>query len=237
MCSQNNDKHDLENIKEFYDNKYYDQKNDLNKIPSHYKRLAKSLKISPTQKILDVACGTGEWLKACNDNGANVYGVDLSEKAINLCGKRIPQGNFYQHSAEELPFEDESFNLVSCLGALEHFVDPEKALKEIVRVAQKEAKILLLVPNANFLTRRLKLFAGTYQVEAKEEVLSLQEWKEFFESSGLKIDSIWKDLHVLSWAWISIGKWYQMPLRALQAIALAFWPLNWQYQLYYLCYK
>jgi len=176
-------------------------------------------------------------LVACYELGAQTFGIDISQKAISICQNKMPHGKFYQHSAESLPFENESFDIISCLGALEHFVNPEKALKEIFRVAKKDAKILILVPNANFLTRRLKLFTGTSQIDAKEEVLSLEEWKNFFEKSGLKIENRWKDLHVLSFSWILIGKWYQIPLRLLQAIALIFWPLNWQYQVYHLCYK
>jgi hypothetical protein len=45
----------------------------------------------------------------------------------------------------------------------------------------------------------------------------------------------WKDLHILSTAWIFRGAYYEWPLRAAQAVALPFWPLSWQYQVYYLC--
>ncbi|RPJ07444.1 MAG: methyltransferase domain-containing protein, partial [Deltaproteobacteria bacterium] len=136
---------------------------------------------------------------------------------------------------EALPFEDQMFDVVSCLGALEHFVDAPAALKEMVRVAKTDAKILLLVPNADFLTQKVGLYSGTRQVEAKEEVLSLKAWAALFKDSGLEIRDRWRDLHVLSWRWISSRGPLFMPLRAAQALALAVWPLAWQYQVYHLC--
>jgi hypothetical protein len=39
----------------------------------------------------------------------------------------------------------------------------------------------------------------------------------------------------MSASWIFRGKFYQWPLRAAQALALPFWPLAWQYQVYHLC--
>lgn len=84
-------------------------------------------------------------------------GVDLSEKAITVCKTALLQGDFYSTPAEDLPFEENRFDVVTCLGSLEHFVDPGKALKEMVRVAKNDAIFLLLVPNADFLMRRLGL--------------------------------------------------------------------------------
>jgi hypothetical protein len=69
----------------------------------------------------------------------------------------------------------------------------------------------------------------------KEQALSLLRWQELFESAGLRVKARWKDLHILSTAWIFRGPYHQWPLRAAQAVALPFWPLNWQYQVYYLC--
>ena len=93
---------------------------------------------------------------------------------------------------------------------------------------------MILVPNKDFLTRRLGLYAGTRQVDAKEVVRTLEEWRALFEQAGLKVEARWKDLHVLSWRWISLGRWYRVPLRFAQAIMLAVWPLRWQYQVYHL---
>jgi SAM-dependent methyltransferase len=123
------------------------------------------------------------------------------------------------------------------LGSLEHFVQPVMALEEMRRVARDDAKFVLLVPNADFLTRKLGLFRGTYQVDAKEVVRTLEAWNAIFAEAGLVVDERWKDLHILSWAWIRKGRWFMLPFRLLQALVMPLWPLRWQYQVYHLCRK
>ena len=228
---------DLEDMKSFYDDVYYADANKPLQGTAHLRNLAKIAVVSSDDAVLDIACGLGEWLHVCLSNGAKVAGVDLSERAIEYCDRHMPEGDFHAVPAEHLPFDDAQFDLLSCLGSLEHFVDPVVALKEMARVAKPHARFLILVPNADFLTRKLRLFGGTNQKEAKEVVRTLPEWESLFNQAGLNVTAKWKDLHVMSWSWISMNGWLAAPLRALQALALVFWPLRWQYQVYHLCAK
>ena len=223
------------NIQKFYDTVYYKDASANVNISKHLQKLATKIDIQGKQQVLDVACGTGAWLLATQKYNIKPSGIDLSTKAIDICMKNMPNGEFHVGTAETLPFNDQQFDIVSCLGSLEHFLEPTIALEEMIRVAKDDAIFLLLVPNADFLTRRLGLYHGTHQVDAKEEVRKLQEWQNLFENAGLQVKKRWKDLHVLSWEWITASHWYHIPIRAIQAIALAIWPLKWQDQVYYLC--
>lgn len=227
----------VEEIRDFYDSVYYadTHSGDERIMRGHYLRLLQKLQVDKGSRVLDVACGAGGWLKVCADNGMQVAGIDLSSKAISLCQQLMPGGQFHAQPAETLPFGDNEFDLVTCLGSLEHFVDPESSLREMRRVAKSDAIFLILVPNKDFLTRRIGLFSGTYQVDAKEVVRSLEDWARLFSSAGLSIDDRWKDLHVANRQWITQGRFYMWPLRALQCLLLALWPLKWQYQVYHLC--
>lgn len=228
---------DQEKIRDFYDNVYYSgaTASNVSRVPGHYFRLFKRLGITAGSAVLDVACGTGEWLDVCSGKGCSVAGVDLSAKAIAICAERLPQGTFFAQPAETLPFADRTFDVITCLGSLEHFVDPVSSLQEMARVAKADAKIILLVPNKDFLTRKLGLFGGTYQVDAQEVVRTLEAWDKLFAAGGLAVEERWKDLHVLTFSWIKKGKIYMWPLRAVQALLLAVWPLRWQYQVYHRC--
>lgn len=230
-------KDELGEMKSFYDGVYYADANKPLQGSAHLKSLARKVDIGSGDAVLDIACGLGEWLHVCATDGAKVYGVDLSERAIEYCSKHMPDGEFHAVPAENLPFADGQFNFVSCLGSLEHFVEPVVSLNEMMRVAKADAKFLILVPNAGFLTRKLKLFGGTNQKEAKEVAQTLEEWDNLFEQAGLRVTRKWKDLHVLSWSWISMNGFLPAPFRALQALALLVWPLRWQYQVYHLCVK
>lgn len=230
-------RYDHRDIQRYYDTVYYGEAAASKTVPSHLVRLAKKLSIRKGQRVMDVGCGSGKWLQAVYKQGADPVGVDLSHKAVETCKKIIPDGNFYLAVAEALPFNNDQFHIVSALGTLEHFLDPEAALEEMVRVARDDARFLLLVPNADFLTRKLGFFRGTGQVDIREDVRTLRGWQELFETAGIEVITRWRDLHVISWSWITARNWFHIPIRTLQAFALVFWPLSWQYQVYFLCKK
>ena len=237
MADQNPSPVGENQIRDYYNSVYYNDARPNIRVSGHFSRLASKIGMHKGHSVLDVACGRGNWLLAVDRMGANPSGIDISDKAIDICRTILPHGEFHVGSADRLPFEDKRFDVVSCLGALEHFPDPVGALKEMVRTARDDAKFLLLVPNAGFLTRRLGLYKGTDQIEIHEEWRTLEEWNGLFESAGLEVLKRWKDLHVLSWSWINAKSLYHIPLRIAQAISLIFWPLSWQYQVYHLCRK
>lgn len=230
-------KDELEEMKSFYDDVYYANSDKPLQGSAHLERLAKKTGVKSGDAVLDIACGLGEWLHVCMSAGTTVSGVDLSERAIDNCRKHMPEGDFHAVPAEKLPFADETFDVISCLGSLEHFVEPVVSLREMARVAKTDATFVILVPNADFLTRKLNLFGGTNQKDAKEVVRTLEEWEGLMEQAGLRVSRKWKDLHVLSWHWITMNGWLRAPFRATQALLLLVWPLRWQYQVYHLCVK
>ena len=124
---------ELEHIRTFYDSAYYQTRPVLD-FSRHFHRVASIVGIRPGDKVLDVACGDGMWLSVCKRRGALPYGIDLSDTAIEICRTRMPGHEFAAHPAEALPFADEQFDVVSCLGALEHMVNSHQALAEIVGV-------------------------------------------------------------------------------------------------------
>jgi len=233
MNTSNSEEH--KKIASFYNKVYYRNIPSMKRVSRHIKNLAKILGIKKDQRVLDIGCGSGEWLSAVEQIGAIPYGTDISEKAINNCKTRIPSGEFSVGVAENLQYDTDKFDLVTCLGSLEHFLDQEKALKEIVRVSKKDAFVLILVPNSGFLTYKLGLYKGTNQASIRETIRSLDEWENMFNNAGLTVIKRWKDLHVFNLGWMIRKPWLLIPLRIIQATLLLIWPLSWQYQIYHLC--
>lgn len=221
-------------VKAFYDQDYYGG-HALAHASWHLRRIAARLDLHPGTRVLDVACGDGAWLELLMANGADPHGVDISSVAVERCKRRLPAADIREAIAESLPHADGSFDLVTCMGSLEHFLDKPRALAEMRRVARPDARFLLLVPNAGFLTRRLGLYRGTQQARVREDVLPLAEWERMLGDAGLSIHHRWRDLHPLSVQWITLGPMSRWPIRVAQALALAVWPLAWQYQVYFLC--
>lgn len=227
----------LDDIKDYYNAVYYRDAVKQIKVSRHLRSLARRAKIRAGENVLDVACGKGEWLVAAAERGASTAGVDLSEVAVEVCKANLPDGEFHAGAAERLPFEDNRFDVVTCLGSLEHFVEPERALREMIRVSKVEARFIILVPIDGFFLRRWGLYGGTRQTAAREVVRSLGDWEKLFRASGLHIQRRWKDLHVLSWSWINKGSVPGRFVRAAVALLLPAVPLHWQYQVYFDCRK
>ena len=94
------------------------------------------LKNVPYRSLLDVGCGTGflfEQLK--KDRAADYYGLDLSpemlKKARNKFGDTV---SFTAGSSDELPYGNDSFDVVTCIQSFHHYPYPEKAMSEAYRV-------------------------------------------------------------------------------------------------------
>ena len=106
------------------------------------------------KRCLDAGCDGGRGSILMAQCGAKeIVGVDFSATNIESCRKRAEQKgfknmSFHQHSLMELPFEDESFDIVWCNGVLMHTVDPDKGLKEISRVLKKGGYMWLYVYGA-----------------------------------------------------------------------------------------
>lgn len=94
-------------------------------------------------KILDVGCGTGANLEMLAQFGES-EGVDVSDDALEFCrakGLKVHKG-----LAEKLPFDDESFDVVTALDVVEHLDDDVAGLKEMHRVLKTGGRTLIFVP-------------------------------------------------------------------------------------------
>lgn len=219
----------------YYNNEYYGESGHHAGGSHHFRELLIKIRPHRHDYVLDIACGTGDWLAVAGRYSDHTFGTDISETALRTCRTRLPAAGLCLGLGESLPFADQSFDLVTCLGSLEHFLDQPKALQQIRRVARDGAAIVILVPNAGFLTHRLGLYRGTDQTRIRETLRSIEEWCALFSEAGLQVTDMWADRHVQSRHWIFRGAWYRIPLRALQALMLLIWPLRWQYQVYFLC--
>ncbi|HZG53808.1 MAG TPA: class I SAM-dependent methyltransferase, partial [Pyrinomonadaceae bacterium] len=95
-------------------------------------------------RILDVGCGTGANLEMLAQFG-EAEGVDVSEDALAFCRAR-GLGQVKLGAAEQLPYADASFDLVTALDVVEHLDDDAAGLREMRRVLRPGGRALLFVP-------------------------------------------------------------------------------------------
>lgn len=101
---------------------------------------------SPVAKphILDIGCGTGLLLKELSAT-YDVHGIDISDKAVSFCKARgivaVSKGG-----ATDIPFPDNSFDIVLALDVIEHIKDDTAAAKEMLRVLKPGGIAIVFVP-------------------------------------------------------------------------------------------
>jgi ubiquinone/menaquinone biosynthesis C-methylase UbiE len=126
-------------IRDYYNRVYHRDAGVEAKVSHHLRRLAWHFQPWQGKRLLDVGCGSGTWLRAVADLGAVPAGVDISQVALAACKQALPSADLYCGPAESLPFTEGEFDFISCLGALEHFLEPQAALREMIRVAKPGA--------------------------------------------------------------------------------------------------
>ena len=89
------------------------------------------------ERVLDIGCGTGRHLQMFLDMGLDVTGVDASSHMLNMAKKRLGhRAGLHLGSAEDLPFEDNHFNISTLITTLEFVEDTHKAVAEACRVTK-----------------------------------------------------------------------------------------------------
>jgi ubiquinone/menaquinone biosynthesis C-methylase UbiE len=155
-----------------------------------------------TMRFLDVGCGRGifirDFVQGMDERWqikpARVMGIDLVQSSSNIF-KEIPNFEFRLHDTDgnPLPFEDGSFDFISCNHVLEHVFETEKLVREFRRVLAPDGLCIISVPNiAAWVNRALFLFGsqplgselGTEKTTYGFWPSSMQKKLERFHPSG-----------------------------------------------------
>lgn len=133
-------------------------------IDIYWRNKAISLtEIKNNSKILDLACGTGDFaLAIMNKFPVDIYGADLSINMLKLFYKKNKyfQGKNVQTIAEIMPFKNHVFNNITVAFGVRNFYDLEKAFEEFYRILINEGKVTILefrLPKNKFI-KNLYLF-------------------------------------------------------------------------------
>lgn len=97
---------------------------------------------TPGSIILDVGCGTGEYLQTIDSLGYNAFGIDLSYKALSLC----QSGNVMCASARYLPIADGSIDLILAILIIEHVKEDKRVFQEFTRILKPKGFAIVMVP-------------------------------------------------------------------------------------------
>ena len=124
--------------------------------------------------ILDAGCGTGASIRSLLAGWGDTLGIDLSNKALQLCRARGIQP-LVQASVCDLPIAGSTFDLITSLDVLYSAEVPDTALalKDLLRVLTPEGHLLLRVPAYNWLRGSHDVIVHTARRFTRKEVISL----------------------------------------------------------------
>jgi len=99
--------------------------------------------------LLDVGCGKGIFEYCNKSNGYDIYGFDNNKDNI-ITARRLFNKQRYKVSDanKKFPYEDKTFDIVVCIGLLEHIENPHNVLKECLRVLKPSGVGIINTPNA-----------------------------------------------------------------------------------------
>lgn len=168
-----------ENVPGNYYDKYH-AKNPISRylMKGFLKCFDQCLSQATVRSVLEAGCGEGELTNFVNNKFGNLYklkGVELEPVTVQEANRRFPDLDISQGSIYDLPYENNSFDLVIACEVLEHLEDPISALDEIIRVSNKY--ILVSVPREP-IWRVCNMLRGKYLSDFGNTPGHIQHWSK-----------------------------------------------------------
>lgn len=170
------------------------------------KAAIRALTIKPNSKVLDLCSGSGDLSRIAKDMEPSIesFGVDFSEKMINIAKTKAPNTVFSLQDATNTDFEDSYFDYILMGFGLRNIEDRKKALKEVFRLLKKGGYFLHIDFGCkNFLSTiydfaillLTKLFSGNekaykYLIKSKNQFPSPNELVKEFNNCGFEVKKI-----------------------------------------------
>ena len=95
-----------------------------------YRHVLERVPAGSGTSLLDVGCGAGRFCRMAADRGAQVAGIDATGPLVEIARERVPDGDFRVGDMEDLPWEDDSFDLVTGFNSFFIAADMVHALRE-----------------------------------------------------------------------------------------------------------
>lgn len=145
--------------------------------------------VSDSTTVLDVGCGTGGLVEAFAARGATVTGIDRSPAMLAVARERLGVvADLHEGDATQLPFEDNSFDLVTASLFL-HELQPKmrsEAVDEMARVTKPDGQILIIDYRVGSLKPKGRMMRGVSMVaERLAGRTHHRNWKTYLQSGGI----------------------------------------------------
>ncbi|MBN1634823.1 MAG: class I SAM-dependent methyltransferase [Ignavibacteria bacterium] len=145
--------------------------------------------------ILDVGCATGRLLGTLSLAGAkNLYGTDIAPNILKKVKEKAKKQNIdidlkVSDAEINIPWADNRFDVITLTGVYHHFINPEKALREMYRVLKKNGRLIIIEPRFPMVIRQvLNLYLKIFMHEGDHRFFAHEKITEVSQSVGFRVD-------------------------------------------------
>ena len=124
----------------------------------------------PGKRLLDIASGPGYSAGLAAERGAAAEGIDFAASMVAEAGRTYPAAQFREGDAEDLPFDDASFDAAVCAFGMLHFARPEQAVAEAHRVLKPGGHFAFTVWCTPDRVETFKIFRGAVEAHGTMDV-------------------------------------------------------------------
>ncbi|MHB8276364.1 MAG: class I SAM-dependent methyltransferase [Candidatus Humimicrobiaceae bacterium] len=157
---------------------------------------------NPPAKLLDVGCSYSQFLLEMDRLGFDAYGIDVNDYGVEY-------SKFIKADARHIPFEDKTFDVVTCISALEHYglvetpygsdtvYDPEApftALREMTRVIKDDGMIILTLPYGYTENKDWLKWVKFYNADLIKQLIGVTDLFIFKQQIKACINNLWIDI-------------------------------------------
>ena len=152
--------------------------------------------IDPADRVLDVGCGPGglatELAKVVGSE--NVAAVDPSQAFVSVCRARLPSADVRVAAAEELPFEDDSFDAALAQLVVNFMTDAERGVGEMKRVVRPGGKVAACTWDYRERMTMLRAFWDAAHESVPEEAARYDEGTTMGYSTEEELTGLWREV-------------------------------------------
>jgi len=150
--------------------------------------------------FLDLGCGTGAVLQSIleKDSSKKAYGLDLSENMLQKAKEKLNnKANLILGDSDNLPFENDFFDVVYCNDSFHHYPSPQTAISEVCRVLKPEGTFIICDCWQPFLSRTIMNFYMKFSNEGDVKMYSEKEICGFLSPHFKNV--VWEKINYTSY--------------------------------------
>jgi len=195
--------------------------------------------VNKGDKVVDIGCGEGAYIRFCSARGADVTFVDIEEGKVRALEERLKKEAKGQvkgivSDSNPIPLEDGCADIVICTEVIEHVPDPSAFLSELVRLGHKDTTYVITVPDSRS-EYLIKDIAPPQVFEPPNHIhiFTASDFDDLITSGGLEIvrkvylSGFWSIWFLLKWSTSLPGE----KLNENVHPATYFWSVAWEHMI------